>query len=104
MVCYDRAMTNEDLVLAALTMQGIPAYARLLLTVLIITGDDTGAGRTTIGSKRDLAKIVGVSPRTIRRSVHALEQAGLLTCSRRTGPNGGCVASMYTILIDNLES
>ena len=95
-------MTNRDLVLAALTVQGISAYARLLLAVLILTGDDTGAGRTTISSKRDLAKIVGVSRRTVSRSVHALEQAGLLARCLRRRDDGGCAASTYTVFADFL--
>ena len=93
---------DRDLVLAALTVQGISAYGRLLLVVLILTGNDTGAGRTTISSKRDLAKIVGVSPRTVSRSVHALEQAGLLARCRRHHDDGGCAASVYTVFTDFL--
>lgn len=97
-------MTSQDrnLVLAALTVQGISAYGRLLLVVLILIGDDTGAGRTAIGSRRDLAKIVGVSPRTVSRSVHALEQAGLLACCLRHHDDGGCAASVYTVYTDFL--
>lgn len=93
---------NRELVLAALTVQGISAYSRLLLVVLILTGDDTGAGRTTISSKYDLAKIVGVSPRTVSRSVHALERAGLLARCIRHRDDGGCGASAYTVFTDFL--
>lgn len=93
---------DRDLVLAALTVQGISAYDRLLLVVLILTGDDTGAGRTTITSKRDLAKIVGVSPRTVSRAIHALEQAGLLARCRRRRDDGGCASSAYTVFTDFL--
>lgn len=93
---------DRDLALAALTVQGVSAYGRLLLVVLILAGDDTGAGRTTIGSKRDLAKIIGVSPRTVSRSVHALEQAGLLARCLRHHDDGGCAATVYTVLTDFL--
>lgn len=93
---------DRDLVLAALTVQGISAYGRLLLVVLILVGDDTGAGRTAISSKRDLAKIVGVSPRTVSRSIQALEQAGLLARCRRHHDDGGCAASVYTVFTDFL--
>lgn len=98
-MCYDRDMISRDrnLVLAALTAQGISAYSRLLLVVLILTGDDTGAGRTTISSKRNLARIVGVSPRTVSRSVHQLERAGLLARTSRHRDDGGCAASVYTV-------
>lgn len=88
--------------LAALTAQGIPAYARLLLVVLITVGHDADAGRTTISSQRDLARIVGVSPRTVSRSVHALEQAGLLARRLRHHDDGGCAASVYTVFTDFL--
>lgn len=93
---------DRDLVLAALTVQGISAYGRLLLVVLILTGDDTGAGRTTTSAKRDLAKIFGVSPRTVSRSVHELEQAGLLARCLRHHDDGGCAASVYTVFTDFL--
>lgn len=93
---------DRDLVLAALTVQGISAYGRLLLVVLILAGDDTGAGRTTIICKRDLAKIVGVSQRTVSRSIHALEQAGLLARCHRYRDDGGCAASVYTVFTDFL--
>lgn len=93
---------DRDLVLAALTVQDISAYGRLLLVVLILTGNDTGAGRTTISTKRDLAKIVGVSPRTVSRSVHELEQAGLLARCLRHHDDGGCTASVYTVFTDFL--
>ena len=93
---------DRDLVLAALTVQGISAYGRLLLVVLILTGDDTGAGRTTTSSKRDLAKIIGVSPRTVSRSVPELEQAGLLARCLRRRDDGGCAASAYTVFTNFL--
>lgn len=93
---------DRDLVLAALTVQGLSAYGRLLLVVLILAGDDTGAGRTIISSKSDLAKIVGVSPRTVSRSVHELEQAGLLARCLRHRDDGGCAASAYTVFTDFL--
>ena len=93
---------DRDLALAALTMQGISAYGRLLLVVLILTGDDTGAGRVTTASKCDLAKIMGVSRRTVSRSVHALEQAGLLARCLRRRDDGGCAASVYTVFTDFL--
>lgn len=93
---------DRDLVLAALTVQGVSAYGRLLLVVLILTGDDTGAGRTTICSKRDLAKIVGVSPRTVSRAVHELEQASLLARCLRHHDDGGCATSAYTAFTDLL--
>lgn len=93
---------SRDLALAALTVQGIPAYARLLLAVLVLTGDDTDAGRTAISSQRDLARIAGVSPRTVLRSVHALERAGLLARTSRHHDDGGCAASAYTVLTDQL--
>lgn len=101
---YDRDMIDRDknLVLAALTAQGIPAYARLLLVVLVITGDDTDAGRTTISSQRDLARIAGVHPRTVLRSAHALERAGLLVRTARQHDDGGCGPSMYTVLTSHL--
>ena len=95
-------MINRNLVLAALTAQSIPAYARLLLAVLVITGDDTDAGRTTIGSQRDLARIAGVSSRTVLRSTHALERAGLLARTARYHDDGGCAPSMYTVLTGHL--
>lgn len=101
-VCYDRDMTNKDLMLAALTAQSIPAYARLLLAVLLIVGDDTDAGRTTICSQRDLARIAGVHPRTVLRSTHALEQAGLLARTARHHDDGGCAPSLYTVFTDRL--
>ena len=93
---------DRDLVLAALTVQGVSAYGRLLLVVLILTGDDTGAGRTTTSSKRDLAKLVGVNPRTVSRSIHELEQAGLLARYLRHHDDGGCAASVYTVFTDFL--
>lgn len=93
---------DRDLVLAALTVQGISAYGRLLLVVLILTGDDTSSGRTTAGSKRDLAKIVGVSRRTVSRSIHELEQAGLLARCLRYRDDGGSAASVYTVFTDFL--
>lgn len=96
------ANRDRDLALAALTVQGIPAYARLLLATLALIGDDTGAGRTTISSQRDLARIAGVSPRTVLRSVHALERAGLLVRSPRHHDDGGCAASAYTVLTGQL--
>lgn len=95
---------GRDLALAALTVQGIPAYARLLLAVLTLIGDDTGAGRTVISSKRDLARIVGVTPRTVLRSIHALERAGLLARIPRRHDDGGCAASVYTVFTDQLLS
>lgn len=101
-VCYDRDMISRDLVLAALTAQSIPAYARLLLAVLILAGDDTDAGRTTISSQRDLARIAGVSPRTVLRATHALERAGLLARTSRYHDDGGCAPSMYTVLTSHL--
>ncbi len=93
---------NKTLALAALTAQGIPAYARLLLTVLTIIGHDTDAGRTTISSQRDLARIAGVHPRTVLRSTHALERAGLLARTARHHDDGGCAPSMYTVVTDRL--
>lgn len=103
-MCYNQNMISQDrdLALAALTTQGIPANARLLLAVLTLTGVVTDAGRTTISSQRDLAKISGVSPRTVLRSVHALERAGLLARTGRRRDDGGCATSAYTVLTGHL--
>lgn len=103
-MCYDRDMTDKDrdLALEALTAQGIPAYARLLLTVLILTGHDTDTGRTAVSSQRDLARIAGVHPRTVLRSTRALERAGLLARTARRHDDGGCAPSMYTVLTSRL--
>jgi len=103
-VCYDRGMIdeNEVLVLAALTVQDVSAYARILLAVLTMIGDDTDMGRTATCSMRDLARVAGVTRRTVLRSIHALEQAGLLVHTRRTRQDGGSGPSTYTVLTSRL--
>lgn len=103
-MCYDRGMNDrsKDLVLAALTVQGIPPTARMLLVTLIIVGDDTDAGRAAICSRRNLSAIMGVTHRSVHRAARSLEQAGLLARSRRIREDGGDVASVYTVLTDRL--
>lgn len=93
---------NKNLALAALTVQDVPASARLLLAALTLIGDETDAGRTVISTRRDLARIVGVTPRSVLRSIQALERAGLLARTPRYDHDGSCVASSYTVLTDHL--
>ena len=93
---------SEVLVLAALTAHDVPAYARLLLAVLTLVGDDTDEGRTTICPLRDLAAIAGINRRSVQRSIHALEQAGLLVRTRRSHADGGGAPSAYTVLTARL--
>lgn len=101
---YDRVMTYEDrdLTLAALTVRDVSAYARLLLAVLALIGDDTDAGRTTTCPLRDLAAISGISRRSVQRAIKALEQAGLLARVRRSRQDGGGAPSTYTVLTARL--
>lgn len=97
-------MTDEDkaFVLAALTVHDVSAYARLLLAVLTLIGDDTDSGRTATCPLRDLATIAGMDRRSVRRSIRALEQAGLLIRTRCRRDDGGSAASMYTVFVDRL--
>lgn len=95
---------DRDLALAALTTQSVPAYARLLLAVLTLIGDDTGAGRTTICSLQSLADVAGMSRRSVQRSIKAMKQAGLLARTRRTRQDGGSAPSAYTVLVNHLTS
>lgn len=95
---------KETLVLAALTVHGVPTRARLLLAVLTLIGDDTDSGRTATCPLRDLATIAGVDRRSVQRSIKALEQAGLLIRTRRSHQDGGGAPSMYTVFIDRLTS
>ena len=103
-MCYGRGMIDrdKDLALAALTVQGIPPTARMLLVTLIIVGDDTDAGRATICSRRHLSAIMGVTHRSVHRAARSLEQAGLLARSRRSREDGGDMASVYTVLTSHL--
>ena len=105
-VCYDRGMVDKtkELLLAALAVQGLAPTARILLIVLIVTGDDTDAGRVTVCSRGNLAAVMGVTRRTVRRTAQSLERAGLLARSRRTRQDGGDIPSAYTVLTDRLES
>ena len=88
----------------ALSRQDLPATARLILITLILTGDATGAGVTTVASRADLAAITGVTRRSVLRAIQALERAGLVVRTRRTRPDGGAAASVYTVLTDRLAT
>ena len=83
-------------------MQGLAPTARMLLVVLIVTGDDTDAGRVTICARSNLSAIMGVTRRTVLRAARSLEQAGLLARSRRTRQDGGDLPSAYTVLTSRL--
>lgn len=93
---------TKSLLLAALAVQGLAPTARMLLVVLIVTGDDTGTGRMTVCSRGNLAAVIGVSRRTVLRAAQSLERAGLLARSRRTRLDGGDIPSAYTVLTDRL--
>lgn len=93
---------KEKHLVLALSRRDLSAHARLILITLILAGDNTGAGLTAIASQRDLAKIAGVSHRSVLRAVQALERAGLVARTRRTRPDGGSAASVYTVLTDRL--
>lgn len=93
---------EKILVLSALARQDLSPHARLLLITLILAGDDTSAGITTIASRADLAAIAGTTRRTILRVAGSLEQAGLLVRTRRNYPEGGSAATAYTVLTDRV--
>lgn len=77
--------------------QCLPPTVKLTLLALADAADDHGCG---IPSASALAKVCGVSTRTIRRALRDLAKAGLLQSAERRLRDGSRISNRYVLALD----